>query len=177
MRVRRRTIGALSIPLLLAGCAAPASTPAPRPAAEEAIKAATQSLTDACLTRQGLRPPVPGQSARPGPEERRVSAALFGAGPAELSVALPTGYVVRAHTDGCLAAAQRRLYGDQRGWFRASVIVNNLKPEATQAHRSLAEIRARHSAEIAEWQRLRSHAFVQATDLLDNPPPTGEPQS
>jgi hypothetical protein len=44
-----------------------------------------------------------------------------------LSLRLTTGHVVRAHTDGCLAAAQRRLYGDQRRWFRASVVVNNLR--------------------------------------------------
>ncbi|WP_405585379.1 hypothetical protein [Streptomyces sp. NBC_01092] len=56
--------------------------------------------------------------------------ALFGTGPAQLSVTLSTGYTVRMHTDGCLAQALRYLYGDQASWFRAEVIVNNLRPEA-----------------------------------------------
>ncbi|MGG7570365.1 hypothetical protein [Streptomyces sirii] len=138
------------------------------------IKAATRSLTDACLARQGLTPPRPDRSAPPDAVQRRIDAALFGTGPAELSVALPTGYVVRAHTDGCLAAAQRHLYGDQPRWFQVSVIVNNLKPEAAHAHRSLGEVRAQHRTEIADWRRLREHALATATTLLDTPPPTGD---
>ncbi|MET7617951.1 hypothetical protein [Streptomyces sp. NPDC005408] len=181
MRLRTRVVGLLAGPLLLTGCfltgcTTPTPTPAPRPAPDEVIKAATQDLTDACLTRQGLTPPRSGQSPPPAAEQQRVTAALFGTGWAELSIALPTGYVVRAHTDGCLAAAQQRLYGDQRRWFRASVIVNNLKPESAHTHRSLAEVRARHRAEIADWQRLRTHALAGATDLLDNQPPTGDPR-
>ncbi|MEU9991457.1 hypothetical protein AB0E10_32575 [Streptomyces sp. NPDC048045] len=132
------------------------------------IKAATQRLTDTCLTRQGLTPPHPGHSPSRG-EQRRLDAALFGTGPAELSLTLPTGYVVRAHTDGCLAAAQQRLYGDQHRWFRVSVTVNNLGPEARHAHRSLTAIRARHRADITDWQRLQAHAFAQATTVLDRP--------
>lgn len=165
----------LSAVLLLTGCADP--DPAPRPAPDQVIKAATQRLTDACLARRGLTAPRPGQKPPPAAEEQRLAATLFGAGRAELSLALPTGHVVRAHTDGCLAAAQRRLYGDQRRWFRASVTVNNLQPEAAHTHRGLAEVRARHSAEIADWRRLRAHALVQATALLDNKPTTGDPSS
>ncbi|GAA0289009.1 hypothetical protein GCM10010302_29180 [Streptomyces polychromogenes] len=158
---------------LLTGCAgrAPERTADP----DEVIKAATERLTDACLIRQGLVPPRSGAARLPGTDERRVDAALFGTGPAELSLTLPTGYVVRAHTDGCLAAAQRRLYGDQPGWFRASVVVNNLGPEADHTHRDLAEVRARHHDEIAEWQRLRAHALTEATTVLKNPPPKGNP--
>ncbi|MGK5546121.1 hypothetical protein ACSNOH_15500 [Streptomyces sp. URMC 127] len=156
----------------LTGC----SSPQPRPAApDEVIKAATQRLTDACLARQGLTPPGSGQSPPPA-EQERVTDALFGTGRTELSVALPTGYVVRAHSDGCLAAAQQRLYGDQPRWFRTSVIVNNLEPEAHRTHRSLAEVRDRHRAEIADWRRLRAHALAAATTLLNTPPPTGEPR-
>ncbi|GAA2419108.1 hypothetical protein ACFPFX_03865 [Streptomyces mauvecolor] len=158
---------------LAAGCTAPQSSPRPDP--DDVIKAATQRLTDHCLTRQGLVPPRPGQSPPPE-QQQKVSAALFGTGPAQLSVNLPTGYVVRTHTDGCLAAAQQRLYGDQPGWFRASVVVNNLKPEADHNHQSLAEVRARHPAEIADFERLRAHALSQATALLNSPstsPSTG----
>ncbi|MFI1284225.1 hypothetical protein ACH4U5_26325 [Streptomyces sp. NPDC020858] len=183
-RRRSRTAGLLSAPLLLAGgllaggllagCLLTGCTaPAPGPAADEVIKAATQRLTDTCLTRQGLTPPQDGRSASPAAERQRIANALFGTGPAELSVTLPTGYTVRAHTDGCLAAAQQRLYGDQPAWFRASVVVNNLQPEAAHTRRSLAEVRARHRAEIADWNRLRAHALTEATTLLDNPPQTG----
>lgn len=158
---------------LLTGCAGRAPERAADP--DEVIKAATQRLTDACLIRQGLVPPRSGAARPSGTEDARVGAALFGAGPAELSLTLPTGYVVRAHTDGCLAAAQQRLYGDQPGWFRASVVVNNLRPEADHAHRDLAEVRARHHDEIAEWERLRAHALTEATTVLKNPPPKGNP--
>ncbi|MGW2599089.1 hypothetical protein [Streptomyces klenkii] len=166
------TAASLVTGLVLTGCTTSPARPAAAP--DEVIKAATQRLTDACLTRQGLTPYRPGQSPPPDAEQQRVSDALFGAGPAELSVALPTGHVVRAHTDGCLAAAQQRLYGDQPRWFRTSVIVNNLEPEAGRTHRSLAEVRDRHRAEIADWRRLREHALAAATTLLDTPPPTGD---
>ncbi|MFF2196112.1 hypothetical protein [Streptomyces sp. NPDC058157] len=158
---------------LLTGCAAGAPGRAADP--DEVIKAATRRLTDACLIRQGLVPPRGDGHRQPGTDDARVSAALFGTGPAELSLALPTGYVVRAHTDGCLAAAQQRLYGDQPGWFRASVVVNNLRPEADHTHQDLAEVRARHHREIADWQRLRAHALTEATTVLDAPPPKGNP--
>ncbi|GLX22154.1 hypothetical protein Slala02_56820 [Streptomyces lavendulae subsp. lavendulae] len=164
---------------VLAGCAAgapaPGPGPGPGPDPDELIRAATQRLTDACLTRQGLVPPRAGPGRPRDAGDRRVSAALFGAGPAELSLALPTGHVVRAHTDGCLAAAQQRLYGDQPGWFRASVVVNNLRPEADHTHRDLAEVRARHRAEIADWERLRARAVTEATTVLTSPPPKGNP--
>ncbi|MGN9821799.1 hypothetical protein ACTMUQ_41710 [Streptomyces sp. SD11] len=140
------------------------------------IKVATQRLTDACLTRQGLAPPEPGSSPPAAAEQQQVTAALFGTGPAELSITLPTGYVVRAHTDGCLAAAQQQLYGNQRRWFQTSVIVNNLGPEAARTHRSVAEVRARHRAEMADWHRLRAHALARATTILNHPSQTGTPQ-
>ncbi|MGW7439141.1 hypothetical protein [Streptomyces sp. NPDC054849] len=173
-RRSRRTAGPLSAPLLLAGCLLTGCTaPAPGPAGDKVIKAATQHLTDACLTRQGLTPPRGAQTPSPTADRQRIANALFGTGPAELSVTLPTGYTVSAHTDGCLAAAQQRLYGDQPAWFRASVVVNNLQPEAAHTRRTLAEVRARHRAEIADWNRLRAHALTEATTLLDNPPQTG----
>ncbi|WP_364704293.1 hypothetical protein [Streptomyces ossamyceticus] len=148
----------------LTGCTA-ASAP-PRLSPDDVIKAATQRLTDDCLVRQGLTPPRPGQSPPPDAERERVAEAMFGGGRTELSLRLPTGYVVRAHTDGCLAAAQRRLYGDQRRWFRTSTIVNNLKPEAAHSDRTLAEVRADRRAELADWRRLRTRALTEAEALL-----------
>nr|WP_229859094.1 hypothetical protein [Streptomyces poonensis] len=142
------------------------TSPAARPSPDDLIKTATQRLTDACLTRQGLVPPRPGQSSPSAAEQQHLADALFGTGKAELSLRLPTGYTVRAHTDGCLAAAQRRLYGDQRRWFRASVIVGNLRPEAAHTHRTLAEVRARHRAELADWRRMRARAVRAAGPLL-----------
>ncbi|MFC3573722.1 hypothetical protein ACFOZ0_10650 [Streptomyces yaanensis] len=166
MRPRATAVAALLVSgLVLTACAAKATAPA-LPSPDDVIKAATQKLTDGCLARRGLAPPHPGEPTPSSVEQRRVSDAMFGSGTAELSLRLPTGYVVRAHTDGCLAAAQQRLYGDQRRWFRTSVIVNNLQPEAEKTHRSLAEVRSRHRAEIAEWQRLRAHALAEATSLL-----------
>lgn len=151
--------------LSLTACATHAETPH-RLSPDDMVKAATRKLTDDCLARRGLAPPRPGSTPPSAAERREVDAALFGTGRAELSLRLPTGYVVHAHTDGCLAAAQRRLYGDQARWFRTSVLVDNLRPEATATHRSLAEVRARHHTEIAEWQRLRKHAVTEATALL-----------
>ncbi|MER6122526.1 hypothetical protein ABT173_07485 [Streptomyces sp. NPDC001795] len=166
MRPRTTAIVALlASGLFVTACTATANTP-PRPSPDDVIKAATQKLTDDCLTRQGLAPPHPGTPKPSAAEQQRVSDALFGTGRAELSLRLPTGYVVRAHTDGCLAEAQRRLYGDQARWFRTSVVVNNLQPEAEKTHRSLAEVRARHRAEIAEFERLGAHALTEATSLL-----------
>lgn len=151
---------------LLAGCAV---EPAARPALSSAdtIKSAQRLLTDRCLTRQGLTPPRPGeQGAASGAEEKRLVAALFGTGRTELSLTLPTGYDVRAHTDGCLAAAQRRLYGDQRRWFRTSTTVNNLKAIAAHEDRSLAAVRADHRPALTAYERLRNRAVERSTSLL-----------
>lgn len=153
--MRARTATALAVLTLLMGSACTAH---PAPGSDDVVKAATRRLTDDCLTRRGLTP---------GSGRQLVADALFGTGRAELSLRLPTGYVVRAHTDGCLAAAQRRLYGDQDRWFRTSVVVNNLEPEAARTGRPLSEVRAAHRAEIAEWRRLRARALTQATALLE----------
>lgn len=61
------------------------------------------------------------------PERRRAyETALFGTEAATASVTIPTGDVVTTSTDGCLATAQDRLYGDVRRWFRVMTITNNL---------------------------------------------------
>lgn len=154
--------------LLLAGaasCAAPAAPARPG----DVVKAAQLRLTDACLTRQGLTPPRPGATPPDGREALRVSDALFGAGPAELSLTLATGHEIRAHTDGCLAAAHRRLYGDERAWFRASAVVNNLRSEAAYRGTDLSSVRRTHRAEVAGWERMRARALRQAKALLDRP--------
>ncbi|MFI1200711.1 hypothetical protein ACH4VR_14890 [Streptomyces sp. NPDC020883] len=158
-------LAVLALPVLVSGCAA---APAHRVSSDDLIKTATQILTDDCLSRRGLTAPRPDRSPPPPAAQQRVSEALFGTGPAQLSVRLPTGFVVRAHSDGCLATAQQRLYGDQRRWFRTSAIVNNLGPEATHAHLPLAVVRARHSADLADWRRMRSHAVTTAVGLLRN---------
>ncbi|MFF1698962.1 hypothetical protein ACFVXC_35925 [Streptomyces sp. NPDC058257] len=98
--------------------------------------------------------------------QERTAAALFGTGRTELSLKLATGYTVRAHTDGCLAAAQRTLYGDQRRWFEVSTIANNLKPEAAYRHRTLTSVRAEHRQDLADWRTLHTHALHQATTRL-----------
>ncbi|MBL1083540.1 hypothetical protein JK359_16425 [Streptomyces actinomycinicus] len=114
------TAGAVLATVLAGGCttASRPTLPASEQGRSDLIKAAQQVLVDRCMTTRG--------AAGPPPDEK----ALFGTGPAQLSLTLATGYTVRTHTDGCLAQAQRFLYGDQARWFRAEVTVNNLRPEA-----------------------------------------------
>ncbi|MFF0725698.1 hypothetical protein [Streptomyces sp. NPDC004134] len=158
-------LGAVLAVLAVAGCASPPATP---PLGDDdSVRAAQQLLTDRCLVRQGLTPPRPGRPPGGEREQREVADALFGAGETELAEELPTGYVVRAHTDGCLAGAQRALYGDQEGWFHASTVVNNLKSIAAYEDRSLAAVRADHRADVTAHDRLRAHAVERATTLLD----------
>ncbi|MEU3838726.1 hypothetical protein AB0E88_01600 [Streptomyces sp. NPDC028635] len=106
--------------VLAGGCTAASrpTLPTSEQGRSDLIKAAQLTLVKRCLTSRG--------AAGPPPDEK----ALFGTGPAELSLTLATGYTVRAHTDGCLAQAQRFLYGDQARWFRAEVTVDNLRAEA-----------------------------------------------
>lgn len=169
----RRLLAALSLSpaLLLSACAqSPARAPAMPP--DDVIRSAQQQLTDACLKRQGLKPPRPhaGPEKTPAAAQQRTADALFGTGRAELSIELPTGYLVRAHTDGRLAAAQRTLYGDQKRWFQVSTISNNLKPEAAHSHRSLASVRAEHREELADWRTLRARALHRAKAQLATHP-------
>lgn len=119
----------------------------------DTVDAAVALLTDRCLTRQGLTPPRPGAAPPPRAEQRRVSDALFGTGRAELSLTLPSGHVVSQHTDGCLARAQQRLYGDQERWFRASTAVNNLKSRASASERTA-------------YRKLRARAVRTARSVL-----------
>ncbi|MEU4490165.1 hypothetical protein AB0H94_35735 [Streptomyces purpurascens] len=98
------TVVAATLTVLLAGaCTArprPA-LPAPEKGRSDLIATAQQVLVNRCLHARGAAGPPPRQEV------------LFGAGPAELSITLTTGYTVRAHTDG-LAEAHRYLYGNQK---------------------------------------------------------------
>ncbi|MFD3373263.1 MULTISPECIES: hypothetical protein [unclassified Streptomyces] len=128
-------------PAALGGCAAPTGAGRDAPALprtererDDLIKAAQQVLVERCLAGRGLSSKgAAGERRADGTDDtadRRLQGALFGRGRPELSITLATGYTVKAHTDGCLAAAQRELYGDERRWFRAQVVVNNLRAEA-----------------------------------------------
>ncbi|WP_405922871.1 hypothetical protein [Streptomyces sp. NBC_00035] len=135
----RATALAVLATLALAGCATPSAErgtpalPTTERAQDDLIDTAQQVLVDECLARQGLSVRHASAHERPSrQEDHRLQGALFGRGRPELSVTLATGYTVTAHTDGCLAAAQRELYGDQRRWFRTRVVVNNLRAEAQQ---------------------------------------------
>ncbi|MFI8343346.1 hypothetical protein ACIF8W_25260 [Streptomyces sp. NPDC085639] len=124
------------------------------PAGEQAqgdlIKSAQLALVTRCLSGQGLT--VPSLRQRPKAataQDKRFQAAYFGTDPRELSLTLPTGYTVTANTDGCLANAQRVLYGDQKRWFEAEVIVNNLRAEAQARMAADPD----HRAAMARWER------------------------
>ncbi|MEU7576169.1 hypothetical protein AB0B50_00985 [Streptomyces sp. NPDC041068] len=136
----------------LTGCGAPRE-PTVSLSPSDTLKAAQLLLTDRCLTHRGLTPPRPGRPPSDAAEARRVERALFGTGPTELTLKLPSGHVIGHHTDGCLATAERRLYGDQRRWFRAVTNVNNLKSKAPSSDR-------------AAYRELRAHALAEARELL-----------
>ncbi|MFF8375557.1 hypothetical protein ACF07V_05355 [Streptomyces sp. NPDC015661] len=152
----RRALLAAAAALLLSGCATvgpggpePPGVPASTAAQDELLASAEHRLVVDCLDARGLtltaRPRAPD-------EDRTFQAALFGAGPRELSVTLATGATVTAHEDGCLATARHRLYGDQRRWFRAQVTVDNLRAEAQARMRSDPA----HQAALARWTRCAS---------------------
>ncbi|MEU9957633.1 hypothetical protein [Streptomyces sp. NPDC050982] len=139
-----RALGAAALALLalvaLGGCGTPTGAGRDAPALprtererDDLVKAAQQVLVERCLAGRGLSSKgASGERRADGKDDtadRRLQGALFGRGRPELSITLATGYTVRAHTDGCLAAAQRELYGDERRWFRAQVVVNNLRAE------------------------------------------------
>ncbi|MFD1656742.1 hypothetical protein ACFSL4_00455 [Streptomyces caeni] len=153
MRLPRALCAAALAVLALTGCATTAAGPArpALPAGERArddlIDTAQRLLVDRCLARQGL-------TLGPDGRDPRLEGALFGRGRPELSVTLATGYTVTAHTDGCLAAAQRELYGDQRRWFRTRVVVDNLRAEAQQRMRNDPDYRAA----TARWARCSAPA-------------------
>ncbi|MEV6108946.1 hypothetical protein AB0M28_30225 [Streptomyces sp. NPDC051940] len=133
------------------GCTTGGGRPALSP--DDTVRAAQQLLIERCLTRQGFTPPRPGEPRPDSADARRVTDAYFGSGRAELSLTLPSGHTVSQHTDGCLAAAQRRLYGDVGRWFRVSTSVNNLKAKAAPQDR-------------AAFRELREQALGRAAAIL-----------
>lgn len=137
-----RALCTAAVALLLTSCS-DARPGSPRPgipsgerAQDDLIKSAQRALVTRCLAGQGLTLPAAREQQAASErqastaEGKRLKAALFGTDPRELSLTLPTGYTVTANTDGCLAHAQRALYGDQKRWFQAEVVVNNLRAEA-----------------------------------------------
>ena len=151
---------------------------------DDLIKAAQQVLVDRCLADRGLtsrrtsddpRKDTDVDEQRKGAgvderrkgagvdDDRRLQGALFGRGRPELAVTLATGFTVRAHTDGCLAAAQRELYGDERRWFRTQVVVNNLRAEAQLRMKSDPGHRAAHS----RWTRCATPAHEPRPERPD----------
>ncbi|MFI1935797.1 hypothetical protein ACH44C_01170 [Streptomyces purpureus] len=150
--LRRLAPAATAVALLLTGCTTPGpgpdaparnSAPVTDPAEDDLLKTAQLTLVTRCLARQGLALPTRTHST----EDPRLQSALFGTGPSELSLTLPTGATVTAHTDGCLADALHTLYGDQRRWFHAQVTVNNLR--ALAADRMKTD--PAHRAAMARW--------------------------
>ncbi|MDV5142920.1 hypothetical protein R1T08_00910 [Streptomyces sp. SBC-4] len=149
----RRALVTAAASLLISGCTvvgqdgpAKPGVPAGRAAQDTLLKAAEHRLVVDCLADRGLTLTA---RARAPDEDRTLQAALFGAGPRELSVTLATGATVTAHEDGCLAAARGRLYGDPRRWFRAQVTVDNLRAEAQARMRDDPA----HQEALARWTR------------------------
>ncbi|AYN42854.1 hypothetical protein D9753_32715 [Streptomyces dangxiongensis] len=54
--------------------------------------------------------------------------ALMGSSAVGLSVKAPTDMTITASTEGCIADAERTLYGDLEDWFRVKVVTMNLRP-------------------------------------------------
>ncbi|KOU56823.1 hypothetical protein ADK57_41175 [Streptomyces sp. MMG1533] len=92
---------------------------------------------------------TPQAGKRAAEQQQRLTDAMFGTGRRELSTRTATGLVVKANSDGCLAAAQRVLYGDQVRWFRTEVAVNNL---GAAAHDRVTRDPA-YRAALARWAR------------------------
>ncbi|MFF2777212.1 hypothetical protein ACFVU3_20170 [Streptomyces sp. NPDC058052] len=148
---RRAVPAAAALAAVLTGCTSirpdlperPA-VPAARADQDALLKAAERRFADDCLAGRGIRVTV---EPRAPAEDEALQAALFGTGPRELSVTLATGATVTAHSDGCLAVARGRLYGDQHRWFRAQVVVDNLRAEAQARYRDDPA----HQAALARW--------------------------
>ena len=91
------------------------------------------------------------------PRRQEYLATLNGARGRRVSVRLATGHRVSASTQGCLATAQRELYGAQRRWFAVKVVAGNLRSLVEQ--RVLAD--RRYRAALPAWSSCVEHATGQ----------------
>ncbi|MFG2616735.1 hypothetical protein ACGFXC_03865 [Streptomyces sp. NPDC048507] len=73
--------------------------------------------------------------------------ALMGASPVGLTATAPTGTTLTASPDGCIARAERSLYGDLAAWFRVKVVTMNIRPAQE------AKVRAdpRYAEAVGAW--------------------------
>ncbi|MGH3239841.1 MAG: hypothetical protein ACRDNL_05635 [Spirillospora sp.] len=79
-------------------------------------------------------------------ERERYRRTLLGVQPGRIRIALPSGVVILATDQGCLAEAQEAPYGDVRAWLSSDVIVKNLAPLIEQRVRQDRRYRAAQSA-------------------------------
>ncbi|MFD9445605.1 hypothetical protein ACFWBR_42735 [Streptomyces sp. NPDC060006] len=165
-----RAVCIAAVVLLVTGCADhPTASPhrevpAGEQAQEDLIKSAQLALVTRCLSGQGLAmQPLRQRPKSATAEDKQFQAAYFGTDPRELSLTLPTGYTVTTNTDGCLANAQRVLYGNQKRWFEAEVVVNNLRAEAQARMATDPD----HRAATARWKRCKGHLSGTRPDQRD----------
>ncbi|MFD7081868.1 hypothetical protein [Streptomyces sp. NPDC059918] len=73
--------------------------------------------------------------------------ALMGSAPVGLSATAPTGMTITASPEGCIADAERTLYGDLAAWFRVKVVTMNLRPlRETRVHED-----RRYADAVGQW--------------------------
>ncbi|MFJ3912551.1 hypothetical protein [Streptomyces vinaceus] len=73
--------------------------------------------------------------------------ALMGSAPVGLSATAPTGMTITASPEGCIADAERTLYGDLATWFRVKVVTMNLRPvRETRVHED-----RQYAQAVGEW--------------------------
>ncbi|MEV4800319.1 hypothetical protein AB0K18_09895 [Nonomuraea sp. NPDC049421] len=78
----------------------------------------------------------------------------------KLQVTLPNGMTLTRYTEGCTARAQKQLYGDLEGWFRAGTITDALSD--TVRGKVLAE--EEFQASVKDWAAcMRKRGFRYAT--------------
>ncbi|MEU8437084.1 hypothetical protein AB0F18_30110 [Streptomyces sp. NPDC029216] len=87
-------------------------------------------------------------------ERAAARTALMGASPTGLSATAPTGMTLTAGKDGCIAQAQRTLYGDLAAWFRVKVVTMNLRPAQEERVRR----DARYAEAVGRWAQCMKEA-------------------
>lgn len=85
------------------------------------------------------------------PADRKATALVTANGPSPdgMTVRLPGGGILRRSDRGCVAEAQRRLYGDLGAWFRSSTRVGTLR----QILRSRVVADVSYQKSLGVWQR------------------------